>query len=228
MLNMLVKKAPIHTLPKILLYALPLLFALLSGRQAKAQEAFERGFTGVISAGLNASQVDGDGLSGFNMPGAMIGVGAIYNYSEKVSFGPEFFFAQKGARSTQDDIAKRGLLWRIRTNYIEIPVLVHYNAKPGFSLCAGPSFGAILSSNIESNTTPPRTKTPGLWRGVDVGAVGGFEFKIYQNLYFGGRWFYSVLPAENSPLSTYNTYNVLFRGSGLRNNTISVLLRLKL
>lgn len=196
---------------------------------ALGQETFQRGFQGVISAGLNASQIDGDGLSGFDMPGLMIGVGAIYRYSEQISFGPEFFFSQKGSRSTQDDLNKYGpdIYVRHRTNYIDVPILLHYAATPRITLTGGPSFNALISANVE-NAKTPRVSIPTFWRPVDVGVVGGFEIHVYGKIYFAGRWFYSVLPAERSDLSTFTAYQIVGQGAGMRNNTISVLLRVKL
>ncbi len=202
---------------------------VLLARPAAAQDDFKQGFEGVISAGLNAAQIDGDGLSGFNMPGMMLGVGAIYHYSPKISFGPEFFFSQKGSRATQDDVAKYGgnVYIRFRTNYIDIPILLHYHATPSITLTGGPSFNALISANVE-NVRTPRTNIPTFWRPVDFGVTGGFEIKVIGNLFFAGRWFYSVLPAERSDLSTFDSYQILVQGAGMRNNTLSAILRLKL
>lgn len=202
----------------------------LAGGGAHAQDdRFKQGFEGVISAGLNAAQIDGDGLSGFNMPGAMIGVGAIFHYSPSISFGPEFFFSQKGSRSTQDDLAKYGgnVYVRHRTTYIDIPVLLHYHATPTITLTGGPSFNALVAANVE-NVRTPKTKIPTFWRPVDVGMVGGFEIRVIGNLHFAGRWFYSLLPAERSDLATFDSYQILIQGAGMRHNHLSALLRLKL
>lgn len=187
---------------------------------------FQRGFTGYAMLGLNASQIDGDGISGFDLPGLMLGVAAVFHSSPEWSFGPEFYFSQKGSRTTQQDLENGLPFRRYRQNYIELPVLAHYQATPTLALTLGPSFNALLSANLESGSAVGDITDA--WRPLDVGVTGGVEARLTNGISFVGRWYYSLIPAENSDLNNFTGGQVIFQGQGLRNNTLSAMLKIRL
>ena len=189
----------------------------------------KRGFEGIFTLGINGSQIDGDGLSGFNMPGFYLGAAAQFHIDDQWAIGPEFLFSQKGARTTIDDEGVRYIPHvRTRLHYAEFPVLAYFRPTTlrTFSFHAGPSIGYLISGNGESGGIYGYDITPFYTR-LDVSAIGGFE--VYLNEWLSGmaRWTYSLLPT-NSNYTDPNFTQIAIQGAGLRNNTISIALRFNL
>lgn len=185
----------------------------------------ERGFEGVITAGLNGSQIDGDGLSGFNMPGLYLGLGAKYLINKEWAVGPEFLYSQKGARTTIDDEGVRFLIHqRTRLHYVEMPVLAYYRPQTfrNMTFEGGLSAAYLFYGYGEyGNWDGPITS---LYTKVDVSAVGGFEYHFSDLISAVARWTYSLNP-QNSSYTEPNYYQIAVQGAGLRNNTISIAVR---
>lgn len=74
-------------------------------------------------AGLNASQIDGDDMAGFNKPGLLLGGGAGIDLME--DFGVQFriLFSQKGSRFTENDPVDLNY----RLNYLDFPLVFDYS-----------------------------------------------------------------------------------------------------
>jgi hypothetical protein len=128
--------------PLFLLLAL-LLLALAGQAQSSRQQ---RTFEGAIVAGFNLAQIDGDLLYGFNLPGLNLGgrVNAILSPNWQV--GLELLYSQQGAsRSNKDNPASP--FDKIRLNYVEAPVLLHFTEWK-FQLSAGLSYGRLINYNI--------------------------------------------------------------------------------
>lgn len=118
-----------------------ILIIALFGISATAQN-----FGGGIYLGMNTSQINGDNLNGYNMPGANIGVFTSYDLNERARILFELAFFQKGAREPISDTSSFN---RVRLNYLEIPLLVSYKWKR-LSFEAGPALDILLSSKSES------------------------------------------------------------------------------
>jgi hypothetical protein len=106
---------------------------LVSSHQVTAQQ-----FTAQINVGLTSSQISGDGAYGFGQFGAIAGGEVAFEFNDdwKASFGIRF--NQKGSRiyKTKTSINT----YRLRVNYIEAPLLIHYSLDD-FSFGAGPVLG---------------------------------------------------------------------------------------
>src|SRR5687768_1040627 len=104
----------------------------------KAQE-----FNAGLRFGMDASQVNGDRLAGFDKAGILAGVFVNRNFSERISVQMEMIFIQKGSRRPLDDF---NTYYRLRVHYIEVPVLLRYQASKKFTVYAGPSYGVLIFS----------------------------------------------------------------------------------
>jgi len=189
----------------------------------------KRYFDGVITVGINGSQIDGDGLTGFNMPGLYAGVGARYVVSPQWAFGPEFLYSDKGARTTLDDEAKGVTRLRTRMRFIDFPLLAYYTpaAASEFTFVGGLAFSYLLKAKLENGNN--FAVVTDRWTRNDYGAVGGFEYRFTDRVSATARWTYSILPTNaNYDFTDPQFSGIALRGFGTRNNTISVALRIHL
>lgn len=99
--------------------------------------------------GLNLTQVEGDEVYGFKKPGINIGAGAMIPLGKNWDISFEITYNQKGAKQgdqyndTIDDVPVTGA-YKLRLNYAEIPVLIHYTDKEFLTIGAGFSFGRLV------------------------------------------------------------------------------------
>jgi hypothetical protein len=125
---------------------------LLAAGALAAQPADDfRRFRAFPTVGYNASQIDGDNLAGFYKSGlsAGLGVHTMLDDEERFSVSFEILYNQKGSRS------RPGIrpLDRVTTDYIDVPVQVHYHDKGRMIFGAGLSFGNLVRSRVLVNDT---------------------------------------------------------------------------
>ena len=136
-----------------LLCKISFIFAFLFGMQVTyAQE----GFKGYLTFGLNASQIDGDAMAGFNKVGPTGGVGVKYGVHRLVDLGMEFIYSPRGAKNYlfSSDVPKV----YIDLKYAELPVYIcfkdWYIEEENYhkvGVLAGLAYSTLLSSS--SNVT---------------------------------------------------------------------------
>lgn len=137
-------------------------------------------FKGSAVLGINASQIDGDNLAGYDKFGLSGGLKVEFPLSSVLDMGVEFLFSQRGSRS---QIIKNRFveLARIHLNYIELPLLVKWNdwwieddSYYKVNLHGGISNGYLISSNTADSPAP----STGQINRYDIGLFfgGGFAF----------------------------------------------------
>lgn len=108
---------------------------------AKAQST---GASFGVKAGLNLSNLKakyGDNTESLDTkPGFHVGAYANVPLASSLSFNPELQFAQEGAKQEEDGYKSTSKL-----NYLNLPLLVQYNAS-GFFAETGPQVGLLLSA----------------------------------------------------------------------------------
>ncbi len=153
---------------------------------------------GELILGMNATQIDGDEIFGFNKLGLNVGVGGIFPFNEHWSLSIETILNQKGSyRKSPIDVNDTTLLpyYNIRLNYLDIPVLIHYEDKGGFTFGAGFSWGRTVGiEEIEHGVKVETTTLAGPYKRDDVNVLADIRFKIWQKLKFNFRYAYSVIP----------------------------------
>lgn len=151
--------------------------------------------------GFNLTQVEGDEVHGFKKPGIQIGAGALIPFGRKWDVGLEVLFNQKGAREGQqyiDTIQGEVLTgeYKLRLNYVEVPVLVHFTDKDFITIGAGFSWGRLVGVKewehgklVESTTVEngPYSKN-------DFNYIIDLRIKIKGPLKFGIRYQNSMVP----------------------------------
>lgn len=137
-------------------------------------------FNAHILAGASTSQVSGDQLAGFNKAGVIAGAGVSARLSKKADFGFEIYYIQKGSLK-QSNIDKGDFeYYRLRLNYIEVPLLLEYHLTDNLGMELGPSIATLISSKEEDENG----ELPGRKEFIkyEVSAVGGLAY------HFGSNW----------------------------------------
>ena len=126
-------------------YLFVTLILIISFFTAGAQQ-----FGGGIMAGLAASQVAGDKISGFKKAGVFAGGFVNLQISPHSAFQMELEYFQKGARENPTE--KNNYYSHIfRASYVELPVLYQYIFNDRVKAEVGPSMGVLIGYYEETN-----------------------------------------------------------------------------
>lgn len=183
--------------------------------------SFSQGFKGKLIAGLNASQIDGDGMSGFHKPGLLLGAAAEYRFNDKWSFQPEVLYSQKGARTSQNALDKDPYLIRqtYRLNYVDVPLIFNLHQFDELTFHFGPSVAVLVAAQYDDG--PGFASISDRINTLDFVGNAGVEYRLSRRLNFNIRYSYSIWPMGNGPVTN------IWVASG-RNNTLSFTLRYNL
>jgi outer membrane protein with beta-barrel domain len=166
--------------------------------------------------GLNLTQVEGDEVNGFRKPGVNIGVGAMVPFKNNWDVSMEVNFNQKGARQKKqytDSLSSGQVItgeYKLRLNYVEVPVLLHYTDKKFITVGAGLSWGRLVGvqewehgKRVESTTL-----ANGTYDKNDFSYVIDLRIKITGPLKFGFRYQNSITKIRTREFSdiTGNTW----------------------
>lgn len=136
------------------LFLLFLSFFVIQTSVSAQEEGTERRFNGGFVYGFNASQINGDGLAGYNKLGLYGGVVANANLSNKTYFRTGITFSQRGSSTSLRNQNNA----RIRFDFIEVPVVYFYKDKETEEGYHQVHFGAGLCysrlMNVEASGTP--------------------------------------------------------------------------
>ncbi len=174
---------------KILLIALLLLSAAVMGQR----------FKGAVMGGFNMSKVAGDEVNGFYQfyrLGLNVGVAAIIPFKEHWDVTLEIDYTQKGAfwgGGVRDD----NYPWRydLRLNYLEVPVIVHYNDRDIITAGLGFSWGRLVSSReLEDYGNQPSYQDSVPFNVDDFSILGDLIFRLYKRLHMNIRMSHSLVP----------------------------------
>jgi len=174
---------------KILLLAILLLpFAA----QAQRIHAF-------VTSGVSISQIEGDELKRYAKYGFTGGVGALTAISNNGRWGlsVEALFSQRGAYENSGDPYSLDLT----LNYVDIPLLVHYQDPYGGMLIgAGLTYGRLVSQPNGIMKFDPKAFVPDTtdmhFLSNDLCATVDARFTIWKGLQLNIRWQYSLLAVK--------------------------------
>lgn len=150
---------------------------------------------GVI-AGVNATQVAGDGYSGFNKAGINVGGFADFDVSEKLNLQFEILYSQKGSRRNPKTSEGDTEFFLLRMDYIEVPVMLRFENNK-FTYEAGVYFGQLINSyteneNGEFSISPNNNQL--LDR--DLGLLIGLNYNFTEHLIMNWRFSNSIIPVR--------------------------------
>lgn len=179
---------------KILLVAAVFLFAGTLA-QVKAQRIM-----GALIGGINATNVQGDDVFGFYKFGFNAGAAAIVPFGDNFSLTLETIYSEKGSYHKEGG---RGMDYRyshdynqykLVLNYLEVPVLFHYNDRNRLKAGLGASYARLVEvkeweDHIRMATT---TLNDGPYDLNDWSAIFDVQIPIYQQLKFNARYSFSI------------------------------------
>ena len=155
-----------------------LLAIIICASKAEAQRV-----KGELIFGVNATQIDGDEVFGFHKYGLNVGVGGILPFNEHWSLSVETIFNQKGAyrkESIEIDTLPTPY-YNIRLNYLDVPVMLHYEDKGGLTFGLGFSWGRTVGiEEIEHGKKIETTTLAGPYKRDDVNVLVDIRIKIWQ------------------------------------------------
>lgn len=102
-------------------------------------------FQSQLVMGVNASQIDGDALWGYNKPGFLLGAIISYPFSDVVAAQTGIVYSEKGSRHGEND--PQFFIWRL--NYLELPWLIRLQAFEKVYFSAGLSINYLVASKTD-------------------------------------------------------------------------------
>ena len=155
---------------------------------------FSQNIKGGLALGLNATQVDGDEVFGFHKYGLNIGPFAIIPLGKNFSISLETIYNQKGSyqRPQYKDSLSNGE-YRLKLNYVEVPVLFRYTDKDIFTFGTGLSWGRLVDFKEWEHGRAVNWDNPnGPYKRSDVNVLIDVQFKMTKGLNFNFRYAYSL------------------------------------
>ena len=187
----------------------------------------KRLFHGMIIAGLNATQVDGDKQGGFNKAGANAGVGLLVNLPKNFAISLELLYSMKGARGSNDDWKVNQYHRSIDLDYIDLPICINYYLKmkktPKWSamLSAGLIPGVLVRQHDEILEPTPYGVQGFPYNKFCLDSRLGVTGIFMDHYAVGFSWEYSVIPINALPFSTGSKF-VYIQDGQMRHQIISI------
>ncbi len=151
--------------------------------------------------GLNLTHVEGDEVSGFKKVGLNIGAGALIPFKKNWDVSMEVTYNQKGAREPDqyNDTDSLGNIttgaYKLRLNYVEVPVLIHYTDKEFITIGAGFSWGRLVGVQEweHGNKITTTTVNSGVYNKNDFSYLIDLRIRVVGPLKFGVRYQSSIV-----------------------------------
>lgn len=189
----------------------------LLARQESSYFTGEKTFYGGLVIGINCSQVDGDTYAGFHSAGLNAGGMVYWHISKPVGISMEFLYSQKGSRSVTETTSPYAgpyfSKYKIRLNYVETPLLVHYILSPKYQFGLGASFNALLSSRESFTALYPVhiDESQAAFNKFTFDLVGSISMMLWKGIMLNARYQYGI-----TPLRDWDHVPVFQAGTGTR------------
>lgn len=171
-----------------------------------SEKSFSQRFKAGIIAGFTTSQVSGDELSGFNKSGFEFGGLVAASLSQKFDVSFQIVFIQKGSKKPMHPDIGDYEYYRMSLNYIEVPVLFHYNFSKKIQFEFGPAFGALISSKEEDEFG--EIPAPKEFKSYDFSLMIGMSYMLFNNFYLNLEGSNSVLPIREAGVEGGQKVNI--------------------
>lgn len=147
-------------------------------------------FTGGLVVGLNAAQIDGDALYGYNKLALLAGAQVGYRLSEKWMPTVGILYNRKGSRS---ELVLSGSFFESNysLDYIDVPVTMNF-IDGGVRISGGLSYSRLIDGNIIINDIDETDDRLPYYRNNNLNILLGFGYFISEHWGFDFRWTYSL------------------------------------
>jgi len=147
---------------------------------------------GALSAGINLTQVDGDEVYGFHKVGFNGGPSAIIPFAKRWSVSIETLFSQKGSYQKPQYDDSLSYEYKLNLNYVEVPLLVHFEDKRIVCVGAGVSWSRLVGvKEWEHGRRVETTTLDGPYNRNDFSVVADVRIPIYHRLKIQARYSYT-------------------------------------
>lgn len=179
-------------------------------------------FDGGMHAGIVGSEVDGDILGGMNKLGIFAGVYTGLQISKKVGFQLELDYFQKGSQDNADFESGDYSTYKMKADYLEVPVLFQFRPLEWLQLEAGPSMALLVNAKeyIDGNEQSLFAE----FKPVTFNAIVGANFEFIRNLSVNVRFDTSLDPIREEDF-TGNVKRFPFFKYGQYHNCLVLSLR---
>lgn len=160
------------------------------------------GFDAGIRLGMTATQVAGDQLQGFDKAGLAGGFFVSRELGRKTGMSLEMLYVQKGSRKPVDETDNT--YYRMRLNYIEVPVLFRWHATRKMTVEAGPSFGVLVFAEEDNEVGVIQGAPP--FRTTEWSFHTGLSYAWADAWAVDVRYGFSLLPVRPFTQSYYYSY----------------------
>ena len=168
-------------------------FILLSFLLITSINGLSQGFNAGILAGVNASQVSGDGINGFNKAGLLIGLYTNVDVSPKINLQFEINYSEKGSRKNPKPSKGDNDFLLLRTNYVEIPAMIRFK-KRAFTYEAGTYYARLINDHLEDeNGVFEIARQFNQFNKNDIGVLLGLNYNFTDHLIMNWRISSSVI-----------------------------------
>lgn len=149
--------------------------------------------------GLNIAKVSNTIFDEETRAAVYLGGFARVGLNENWSIQPELLYSGQGFKYDVPILGE----YKVRLNYINLPVMVQYHFIPEFHVEAGPQLGFLVAAkNIHGKTTVDiKDQT----KGVDFGLGFGFGYETDFGLGIGGRYNFGLTDVFESDKSQKNS-----------------------
>lgn len=162
-------------------------------------------FNGGVLFGLNATQIDGDDLGGYNKAGFTAGVFVFNQLSERFKLQLEVKYSGKGSATPKDSPE----FYKIRLDYAEVPVIASFRAAKHFYIDGGLSYGYLFRAEHFTGAWQDFDDGP---KKSEVAFLGGVHYELMKHISVSARMGYSLFAltnAERKQVGTgFNNYYV--------------------
>ncbi len=155
-------------------------------------------FRGGLYAGVCASQIHGDGVSGFDKFG--LTAGPLLEISRgDVAWEWGMLYTQKGSRKVPNPKAGDYSTWKYRFTYLDIPVVRVWHPEDWWWFGVGVQPSVLLSAEEDFYSTGYSPLTTPILRSVDVGVLALVGVEYTDALTFELRMSQSAVPISDRP-----------------------------
>jgi hypothetical protein len=196
-------------------------------------KSFGQRIQGAVIGGFNLSQVDGDEIYGFSKFGLNAGLGAVVPLGKNFSFSIETLYNQKGSFQSKQYTETDSLgnefngQYKLNLDYLEVPVLFHYNDKDILMAGLGFSYGRLINVKEYEHTRKVETTTlnGGPYDRNDFSVIADLRFRVWKKFpRFKANIRYSYSMVKIRTRDFYNTRGEYVNTRDQFNNLISIRL----
>ncbi len=169
-------------------------------------------FNSGLFSGLSLTQIDGDGYSGFDKPGLILGGSLSNDFGwENKSLQMELQFVQKGSRRPANP--EKGIPpYLIKLSYFEIPVLFRYYYKKIY-FAGGLSYGRLIAGSHKEYDISGEVPNRSPFKKSEIAITGGGSYFLTKKISVEIKAARSVIPVRDyAILSQFGFFGITSSG----------------